>query len=66
MRTAKASALQRHPEREHRLDIARALYKSLVARYSDRLIILYDDRGLMLAHTDNNRDASDGLLLSKQ
>ena len=58
MRTAKASALQRHPEREHRLDIARALYRSLVARYSDRLIILYDDRGLMLAHTDDSRDAT--------
>jgi hypothetical protein len=50
MRTPRASALHRHPEREDRLEIARALYKSLVARYSDRLIILYDDRGLMLAH----------------
>ena len=66
MRTAKASALQRHPEREHRLDIARALYKSLVARYSDRLIILYDDRGLMLAHTDDSRDATAESLLSEQ
>lgn len=66
MRSPKASALTRHPEREGRLEIARALYKSLVARYSDRLIILYDDRGLMLAHTDNSRDAIAEPLLSDQ
>jgi hypothetical protein len=66
MRTAKASSLHRHPKREDRLDIARALYKSLVARYSDRLIILYDDRGLMLAHTDDSRDATAGSFPSEQ
>ena len=63
MCSPKASALQRQPEREDRLAVARALYDSLVAQYPGRLIIFYDDRGLMLAHTDNNRDASDGLLL---
>ena len=64
MRSPKASALQRQPEREDRLAIARALYKSLVAQYPGRLIILHDDRGLMLAHTDDNRDATARSLLS--
>ena len=51
------------PERKEQLHVARELYKSLLARYPDRLIILCDDRGLMLARTD--RDAATGSLLSE-
>jgi len=36
-------------EREARLDIAHTLYKSLVAQYPDRLMILCDDCGLAVA-----------------
>jgi hypothetical protein len=62
MRSPKASAL----ERQDRLDVARALYKSLVAQYPGRLIILHDDRGVLLARTDDNRDATAESFLSQQ
>jgi hypothetical protein len=63
MRSPKAST-SRQPEREYQLDVAGALYRALVAKYPDKSIMLYDDRGVMLAHTDNSRDAA-GSLLSK-
>jgi hypothetical protein len=67
MSSRKASLLQLRPDRENRLAVARALYKSLVARYPDKVVILYNDCGIMLAHSDDdNRDASDGSLLSKR
>jgi hypothetical protein len=45
------------PCEQNRLDVARALYKSLVAQYPDKLITLYDNYGLMLARTSDDRDA---------
>ena len=66
MRSLKASTLEDQAERQVRLDIARALYKSLVAQYPDRLIILHDDRGVMLARTDDHRDATARSRLSEQ
>jgi hypothetical protein len=54
MRSLKASTLERQPERQDQLDIASALYKSLVAEYPSRLIMLHDDRGVMLARTDES------------
>jgi hypothetical protein len=54
MRSPKASTLERQPERQDRLDIAGTLYKSLVAEYPDKLIILHDDREVMLASTDES------------
>jgi len=51
---------------EDRLDVARTVYKSLVAQYPDRLIVLCNDRGLMLAHTDGNRDVATGSPLSEE
>ena len=63
----KASAVERQPECEDRLDLARALYKALVAEYPDKSIMLYDDHGVMLlAHTDGGRDVTASLLLSEQ
>jgi hypothetical protein len=66
MRSPKASAVERQPEREDRLAVARALYNALVAQYPEKLIIFYDDDGLMLANTDDSRDANAGSLLSEQ
>ncbi|MGA8322329.1 MAG: hypothetical protein WBE48_02115 [Xanthobacteraceae bacterium] len=66
MRSQKASTFHRQPEREDRLTVARALYKSLVAYYPDKSIMLYDDCGLMMAHTDDNRDPPTGALPSEQ
>ena len=39
-------------ERKDRLDIARTLYKSLVAQYPDKLITLCDDRARVLVHCE--------------
>ena len=57
------TSTSRQPERERQLDVA-ALYKALVAEYPEKLIILYDEAGLMLAGADDSRDV--GSLLSKQ
>ena len=64
MRSPKALALER--ERETRSDVARTLYEALVAEYPDKSIIFYDDRGVMLAHTGDNREATARSLLSEQ
>jgi hypothetical protein len=61
-----APSVEAEPEREARLDVARKLYKSLVAQYPDRLIILCDDGGLMLAHADGKRDAATWSPVSEQ
>ena len=47
-----APTIEAEIEREDRLDVARTLYKSLAARYPDRLIILCDERArVLLAQT---------------
>ena len=45
---AYAPTIEAEIEREDRLDVARTLYKSLAARYPDRLIILCDERARVL------------------
>ena len=49
------TSTSRQPERERQLDVA-ALYKALVAEYPEKLIILYDEAGLMLAGAGDSRD----------
>jgi hypothetical protein len=49
-------------EREDRLDVARVLYKSLLAQYPNKSIILCDDHARVLAHNDGYGDAAIGLL----
>ena len=47
-----APGVEAEREREDRLDVARTLYKFLVAQYPDRLITLCDDRARVLARSD--------------
>jgi hypothetical protein len=49
-----APSVEAEPVLEDRLDIARALYKSLVAQYPDKMITLCDDRARVLSHSEGD------------
>ena len=57
--TTYAPSIDAELEREDRPDVAPMLYKSLVAHYPDRLIILCDDRARVLAQTGGSLRRSD-------
>jgi hypothetical protein len=66
VRSPKPSTVERSSEREDRLAVARTLYNALIAKYPDKSIMLHDDRGVLLAQTDDSRDVTAGSLLSEQ
>jgi hypothetical protein len=54
----------REAKRTARLEVARRLYRALVAQYPDQLIILRDGRGRVLARHDPRPEEGDPVIAS--